>query len=283
MNRWKQEGSLESHKSKGRNKKTSTTDDQRIIETIRARPNASLSSIAKELKISVVTVRRRLKAANITGFRSARLPQLTPYHKSLRLEFAQKYLNYDFAKVVFVDEKVISVNAQGYMTIWRLGERSKLKTDCVTFWGWMCTSGHGEVIEVPTGINYNAETYKNILGNVLIPSVKSVFGDEKLVFVQDSNPVHNNSPTVQNWLAGRNDVESIRLPAKSPDMNPMDDVWGMIGQSWNSQEERSVDRLREFIFDMWKGFVQAGVCKNSVSMLHNRLALVIKKQGGFTV
>ena len=59
---------------------------------------------------------------------------------------------------------------------------------------------------------FNATTYKNILENVMLPSVRHHFPENNFILQQDNCPVHN-AQIIKEYFA-TNNVETMVWPAK---------------------------------------------------------------------
>jgi hypothetical protein len=288
--RWREEGTVQNHKSKGRQRVTTLAEDRRLVEDVLVRRFVSVPTYASELNVSQNTIRRRLKSAGLQHRIPAKKPILNDRHKGLRLAFANRYRNYDFEKVVFVDEKVFSTNEQGRVSLWRLEntryeEPNILKTQqsgrlTLGFWGWMTSSGPGELIEIPTRMN--SVNYKEILQEVLMPTAKTVLGgDEPITLIQDNSSVHN-SRIVQTWIDEQEDLNLIKLPPKSPDMNPIENLWGLMIQNWNPTDIRNIQNLKDHVFELWDYYRGNNFCENCVLSMPDRLQAVIDADGSYT-
>ncbi|KAK9693446.1 hypothetical protein QE152_g34189 [Popillia japonica] len=80
-------------------------------------------------------------------------------------------------------------------------------------WGWMSAAGPGELVR--TGPRMNADEYVNILETAMVPSVRAIYGDEPLVFVQDNSAVHS-SRRVRQWFQAHPQFTLLDWPGKVP-------------------------------------------------------------------
>lgn len=66
-------------------------------------------------------------------------------------------------------------------------------------------------------------------------------------------------------------------------MNPIENCWGNIVQSWNPGQERTSRELLNHTKEEWERFRRKPeVVYNTVASVPNRLQEVIEKQGGWT-
>lgn len=287
--RWCDEGSLASHVSSGRRKKTTAENDRILIESVLVNRFVSVPTYATEFNVCPNTIRRRLRSVGLRHRIPARKPQLTERHKTLRLQFANKYLNYDFNKVIFVDEKTFTTNADGRVSLYRMDntryeERHVLPDRrsgrlSLGFWGWVSAAGPGELVEISTRLN--ASSYVEILRDVLIPTFRNVFGDETIFLLQDNSSIHN-SRLVQAWIDEQDNIELIKLSPKSPDLNIIENVWGIMTQNWDSSQVKTVANLRQHVHELWDYYRGLDFCENAVKSMQNRLQNVIDAFGAYT-
>lgn len=94
----------------GRPRVSSEADDQRLLANIRANPFLSCRALRdiSQFPGSGKTVTRRLKDAGLHCRRAAIKQVLSDHHKIDRMAFAAEYMDFDWSRVIFSDEKVFS-------------------------------------------------------------------------------------------------------------------------------------------------------------------------------
>ena len=60
----------------------------------------------------------------------------------------------------------------------------------------------------------------------MLPSVSLQFPGNNFIFQQDNCPVHN-ARIVREWFESNN-IETMLWPAKSPDLNVLENIWGLM-------------------------------------------------------
>lgn len=261
-----------------------------LVESVRNARFIRTSTFAADLAVSSLTIRRRLNEAGIHHRIPAKKMLLTERHKMLRLQFANRYLNYDFEHVAFMDEKVFVSSADGRISLYRAAntrydEENVLPNRrsgriTIGFWGWINSGGPIELCEISGRMR--SDTYLDILRDVFLPSAKIVYPDNhRITFIQDNSSVHN-ARRVQNWIAEQVDLELIKIPPKSPDLNPIENLWGLMVQNWDCNEARTEENLKAHAYDIWNSFRNSDCCHNMVQSMRSRLQAVIDANGSYT-
>ncbi len=151
-----------------------------------------------------------------------------------------------WSKVLFSDESkfCISFGNQG-PRVWRKGGeahspsclKSRVKfLQSVMIWGAMSSAGVGPLCFLKT--NVTALVYQYILGHFMLPSPKQLFKDAHLIFQQDLAPAHTVKST-NSWLNDHG-VGVLDWPANSPDLNPTENIWGIVKRKIKNKRLKSV-------------------------------------------
>lgn len=145
-------------------------------------------------------------------------------------------------------------------------------------WGAICSKG--TVRLAFTSARMNSQEYQNVLQDNLLPFINSFEGNE-VIFQQDNASVHVSRST-KAWLEA-NSIATLEWPACSPDLNPIENVWGWLVRQIYSQDKEysSRNELKEAIERAWHELTPQMLSKYIHSM-PNRIFEVIKK-GGNTI
>lgn len=189
-----------------------------------------------------------------------------------------------------MDEKVFSSSEDGRRRVWRPnGESLNPKyvlpishSGRITlgFWGSMTSRGLMDIVEISPRMN--AEEYIEILEETLKPSARRMYPEEEypiIKVVHDNSGVHT-SRLVQAWFTQNPDFQQIPWPAKSPDLNVIENVWAAMKLSWISGQLRTREALRNHVHQVWNELsMRLNYTQNLVNSMHRRLELVLQNNG----
>nr|VZI35421.1 unnamed protein product [Spirometra erinaceieuropaei] len=128
-------------------------------------------------------------------------------------------------------------------------------------------------------------TSDTINSKVFIAIVKDAFGYNGMsrrrmdtVILQDNAPVHRSKETTTTLSAIG--LQSIFIPANSPDLNPIENLFGIVKRNWHKAKRTlSMQEKLDFIL---KNYILQSIIDNLVMSMPDRLSAVINSNGQST-
>jgi transposase len=281
------------YNTKHRSGRTSKLNSRQKRQIFRLASNRSISSkqIVHQLSLPVSkwTVNR---AINRSGFlkyaKKQHSPALTERHKANRLKWAQTHMtwNQEWDKIVWSDEKKFNLDGpDGLHYYWHDIRKEKMFSvrrgmggGGVMIWAAFGHFGKSDLSFITTKLNANG--YRELLEEHL-DDISQKFGDSEWTFQQDNAPIHRAKANFP-WFRSKN-INLLEWPALSPDLNPLENVWGILARRVYAEGRQfsDVEELKRAIVGVWNEISLEDLRKHSDSM-PNRIFEVIKNQGGKT-
>jgi hypothetical protein len=142
---------------------------------------------------------------------------------------------------------------------------------------WDCISARGPGVLCHIEERLTIHVYINLLQNVMVPSATNLFPENDYVFQQDNCPVHT-ANIVSEWFTD-NDISLLNWPSRSPDPNPMENVWAELVKTIKRQNVRP--QLLEILTNALETITQ-NYCLGLCNSMTRRLTAVITKNGAMT-
>ena len=270
-------------------------DERHIRQCVIKDRNRAASSIAQEISsvsgksVSAQTIRRSLNAMEFHGRIPRKKPLLNAKHKANRLSFAKTYKNKEnnfWSKVLWSDETKINLfGSDGIKRVWRRAGEAynenctkptvKHGGGSVMVWGCMSTAGVGQLQFIEGKMD--SKMYCEILKNKMLPSLRTLGRGAK--FQHDNDPKHTAKITSQFFSSKK--VSVLPWPSMSPDLNPIEHLWGVLKRKVEEKKPRNTQQLKQAVEDEWMSIQQA-TCANLVESMPRRLDAVISNKGSHT-
>ncbi len=174
--------------------------------------------------------------------------------------------------VLWSDETKINVfGSDGINRVWRQpGEEYKDK--CV-----LPTVKHCGGIVIVWGCMSAADMYCDILKQSMIPSLRRL--SHRAVFQHDNDPKHTSKTTTA--LLKKLRVKAMDCPSMSPDLNPIEHLWGILKRKVEERKVSNIHQLCDVIIEKWKS-TPVATCEALVNAMPKRVKAGLEKNGGHT-
>ena len=191
--------------------------------------------------VSTQTIGNRLHRGNMHARRPAQCVPLTPAHRRIRLNWAWEHVRWtqqQWRRVLSTDESRFSLDQNdGLLRVWRragerfadpcIAEHDRYGGGSIMVWGGITYGNRTRLYVVPggamTGVRYRDE----VLEPIVVPFAENLW--ENFIFMDDNAPPHR--ARVVTEFPKDHGIEQMEWPAKSPDLNPIEHVWDMMGRS----------------------------------------------------
>lgn len=282
-------------KRPGRQRKLSLRCERNVLRKVKENPKLTTPQLVEAIEsqtgvtVSTSTVRRILHRDGMHGCRPRKKPLLKKRHKMDRLTFAKQYSDKPDAfwdSVLWSDETKINLfGYDGPQKVWRkAGEEYQEKClmptvkhggGGVLLWGCMTAKGVGEIHFI-NGI-MDSQVYCDILKAKMLPTLRSL-GRQGL-FQQDNDPKHSSRMTKA--FLKKEKVKVMEWPSMSPDLNPIEHIWGVLKRKVSERKPKNITELKEVIQEEWKG-ISTETCQTLVYSMPRRICAVLNNKGGHT-
>ncbi|KAI5176534.1 hypothetical protein NEFER02_2249 [Nematocida sp. LUAm2] len=242
-----------------------------------------------DVKASKDTILRILKSdGGLKRRKYKRKPLLTDDHKAGRISFCKFNMDRgeNWKNVIFSDEKKFNLDGpDGYEYYWagidsspEFLSRKISDKKSVMIWGAFNFHGKSEIYFFDE--NINSTNYKRALRSNLIPFMRSQH-EHELIFQQDNARPHVSTATL-NWIE-EHGIETLDWPAFSPDLNPIENLWGILVQRVyaNGRCYDTVEELKESIEYEWAN-IEKWILESLSQSMKDRMFAVMLANGSNT-
>ena len=143
-------------------------------------------------------------------------------------------------------------------------------------WGAFSASGKSQ-LAVLRG-NHNSECYQNTLRDYLLPFAQRCHRAD-WIFQQDNASIHTSGST-KKWFED-NELTVMDWPAKSPDLNLIENVWGYMARRLyeNRRQFSSIADIQACVLQEWDKLNQSYLYR-LIESIHKMCVDVLRVQGG---
>ncbi|KAK6009109.1 hypothetical protein OSTOST_25989, partial [Ostertagia ostertagi] len=171
-----------------------------------------------------------------------------------------------FSTWVFTDECTVQIDCSTRFCFVKSGDqisrmRHRAKHPAKgPYLGWDFYAGATKLAILPGDRKIDSELYCRILEKCYLPFKEQVYNGF-CELVQDNTPPHKSRYTtdkISEW-----GIETVSWPAESPDLNPIELVWGNMKSYIRKQGVRKLDDLKAAILRYWKTLTPEVCAKNN--------------------
>ena len=275
------------------NKILSPRVNRTISRMIRFEGCRSKMQVCKKLqrrgyKVSYRTVRRILSAMQCIRFVRPNMKVfMTAKHRHLRLEWAKQQLQSctDWSKVFFMDEKQWKLDGPEYRgkVLYDIRDprpvlpRKGARNTAVQVWGAFSLTAVPQLAPIST--HFDSCEYVKLLAARFLSYTHTPVP----LLLHDRHPAHGSNET-QKWLDCLG-IQVVKLPPKSPDLNPIENVWSMVSRHVYAgmKTYTTKDSLLDAVRAAWE-LVRSdhSLRHRLVASMTDRLQAVVRQKGGPT-
>ena len=139
----------------------------------------------------------------------------------------------------------------------------------------MSAAGVGELYFIEE--NINSYMYCEILQQNMIPSLQKQ--GSKAVFQHDNDSKHTSKMTIA--LLKKLRVKVIDWPSMSPDLNPIEHLWGILKWKMEVCKVSNICQLCDVVMEEWER-IPVATCEALVNFMPRRVKEVLDNDGGHT-
>lgn len=233
------------------------------------------------------TVRKILQEHDYMLRPACQKPRLTENHVKQRLKFCKEHQTWTkrrWRDVIFSDEMNVEVDNRKNRIMLRRTIDEKFKSDCLerrrrqgsgSIGIWACLSYDGvKFFKLYKG-RLNAESYQDILGDYLLPSLDLMVEKEFAIFQQDNAPCHS-ANVIKDFLV-ENKIQTLQWPANSLDLSCIENLWSWLDGQLAKIQIGDVDHL-EVAIRQFLSNVPLKVCHDLVDSMPARITECIRKK-----
>ena len=245
-----------------------------IITTITSK-NCSINKLIEELKLDVSssTIKNILKKTRHRFGNSIKKPFLTDKHREDRVNWCTLNFFINTYLIEFSDEMTIWKDKNSSRVWYKIGNKKidyrRPHSKKYNVWGMI--NSDGEFYYCIFEENMDSYLYENILFTNILPLHK-----EGNYFQQDNNSSHK-AKNIKEFFKDY-DINILPWPSNSPDLNLIENIWGLIKNKMSKIENLTNDNFLTNLEESLKSIKNETII-NLYDSMQKRMDLVIINKG----
>ena len=232
-------------KSTGRPRSISPRTQRQLIRGLVV-DQSSTRNLKNDLKLTCnqSTIWRSISRTGLVqNSKAEKKPVLSAKHKLCRLNFAKSHITFGNKQyeVIFTDEKSLCLDGpHGLHNYWRyktglkqVATQRQTRGGGLMLWAGVSSNGKTDLCFIKG--NIDSKGYTNNLDAYLLPVAELIAGSN-WILLQDNATIHTQKWTRQ-WLS-ENNIKTIDWPARSPDLNIIENIWGWLAIKLQGKQGR---------------------------------------------
>ena len=241
-----------------------------------------------DLDCSSRTIRRYLNELNLKYSKMKKKPLLIDAKKKARSEWCLEKIRWkkEWNFIWFSDEKRFCLDGPDGINYYWHGlsdhekdnycAKRKFGGGGIMVWGAISYFGKTEIVFIEK--NLNSLQYIEIIKKYYFNFIKEYEDYEDFTFQQDNASVHTSKKTMR--FFSKKGINILGWPANSPDLNPIENVWGILVRSiYRKGTINSIPELKRKIKEAWDS-ITLETLRKLVCSMEDRVFLVLKNEGG---
>ena len=241
-----------------------------------------------EIAICIATLASGCRQLNFKYMPPKHTMHLTPQQKAARVSFAYSMLEMfyqnaiDPSMIVFSDESRFVLGDDKRWVWRRRGSNvpsafvsSDKFPPSIMIYGAIGVDYKSKLVVVDGSIN--SDKYQdNIIESGMIEDMDELRGKGNWIFMQDGARCHTSADSIA-WI-GSQCKYIAKWPANSPDLNPIETLWGSMKKAVSKIKPDTICELKQVVAQVWESWDQEKI-DHLVLSFFQRLQLLLMKNG----